>query len=40
MTVHEDVDKDAFRAITDEIYPKFYDTIPQDLVESIRNCAY
>lgn len=40
VTVHEDVDKDAFRAITDEIYPKFYDTIPQDLVESIRNCAY
>jgi TRAP-type C4-dicarboxylate transport system substrate-binding protein len=40
VTVHEDVDKDAFRAITDEIYPKFYDTIPQDLIESIRNCAY
>ena len=30
----------TIRAITDEIYPKFYDTIPQDLVESIRNCAY
>ena len=40
VTVHEDVDKDAFRAITDEIYPKFYDTVPQDLIESIRNCAY
>ena len=40
VTFVEDVDKDAFRAITDEIYPKFYDTIPQDLVESIRNCAY
>ncbi len=40
VTVHTDIDKEAFKSITDEIYAQFYDIVPEDLIESIRNCAY
>ena len=40
VTVHDNIDKEAFRAITDQVYPEFYDIIPEDLINSIRNYAY
>ena len=38
--VNDNIDKEAFRAITDQVYPEFYDIIPEDLINSIRNYAY
>ncbi len=40
VSVHSDIDKEAFKAITDKIYPQFYNTIPEDLIEAIRNFQY
>lgn len=40
VSVHSDIDKEAFKAITDKIYPQFYNTIPEDLIEAIRNFKY
>ena len=40
VTVYTDIDKEAFKSITDQIYAQLYDIVPEDLIESIRNCAY
>lgn len=40
VIVHADIDKAAFKSITDKIYPQFYDIVPEDLIESIRNYDY